>query len=117
PPREPRTPAPGRTDSRSRTAGRTARRARGAPPDRRASRRRRARAGLLAVARGASRGVVQRCTHESAVQRRRTVRARLELGVVLRGDEERVLARRQLDRLDELIVRRGAADDEARILD
>ena len=54
-------------------------------------------------------------TDELAEQRLRARRARVELGVELRGDEERVV--RQLDDLDEALVRRGAAHHEPLVLD
>src|ERR1041385_1643657 len=56
--------------------------------------------------------VLLRGRDELAEQRRRLLRARLELGVELRGDEERVVV--ELDDLDQALVRRGAGDDEAR---
>ena len=71
-------------------------------PSARCSRGRDRRALLRAAERGA---------HELAEQRRRAVRARLELRVVLRGDEERVVV--DLDHLDEALVRRRARDHQA----
>src|SRR4051794_4244270 len=58
---------------------------------------------------------LERRAHELAEQRLRTLRARLELRVVLRGDEERVVG--MLDHLDEAVVRRGAAAHEAGVLE
>ena len=55
-------------------------------------------------------GVAPGGADELAEQRRRAVRARLELRVVLAGDEERVVG--ELDHLDEPLVRRGAGDDQ-----
>ena len=66
--------------------------------------------GRRALLRAAERGA-----HELAEQRRRAVRARLELGVVLRGDEERVVV--DLDHLDQALVRRCARDHQARGLE
>ena len=57
----------------------------------------------------------QRGADELAEQRRRAVRARLELGVVLRGHEERVVV--DLDDLDQALVRRGARDHQPRGLE
>ncbi len=48
---------------------------------------------------------------EVAEQRRRALGARLELGVELRGDEERVVV--ELDHLDQALVRRGAGHAQA----
>src|SRR5688500_17135070 len=66
--------------------------------------------GLLGVRPAALLRAAERRAHELAEQRRRAVRARLELGVVLRVDEERVVV--DLDHLDEALVRRGARDDQ-----
>ena len=60
------------------------------------------------------RAALERRAHEVPEQRLRAQRAGLELGVVLRGDEERVVG--QLDDLHQAVVRRGAAADEARLL-
>src|SRR4051794_14207957 len=53
----------------------------------------------------------ERRPDEVPEQRRRALRARLELGMELRGHEEGVLV--ELDHLDETLVGRRGADDEA----
>ena len=59
-------------------------------------------------------GALERIAHELAEERLRAQRARLELGVVLGGDEERVVG--QLDDLDQAVVGRGAAEHEPGVL-
>ena len=54
---------------------------------------------------------------ERGEQRVRTVGPALELGVGLRGDEERMQRGRELDELDEPVVGRGARADQARLLE
>src|SRR3954447_4400901 len=60
-------------------------------------------------------GLGERRTHELAEQRLRAQRPRLELGVILRRYEERMVG--QLDDLDEALVRRGAGADKALMLE
>src|SRR5919199_6505724 len=69
------------------------------------------RADLAALGRSLA-GALERGRDELSEQRRRPLGARLELGVELRGDEERVVV--ELDDLDEALVRRRARHDEPR---
>src|SRR5690349_18809036 len=64
-----------------------------------------------AVAAVAAAPARERRPDEVPKQRRRALRARLELRMELRRDEERVVV--ELDHLDEALVGRRAADDEA----
>src|SRR5829696_2243309 len=70
---------------------------------------------LRQLVRPARAGVALGGADELAEQRRRAVWPRLELGVVLRGDEEGVVG--QLDDLDEALVRGRAGHDQARGLE
>ena len=64
------------------------------------------RASCTPHARSRAGGALERGRDEVAEQRRRALRARLELGVELRGDEEGVVL--ELDHLDQALVGRGA---------
>src|SRR5205085_5518389 len=55
---------------------------------------------------------LERRSHELPEQRSWTLRTRLELGVVLGGEVERMNARIELNRLDEPLVRGGAGTDQ-----
>ena len=74
--------------------------------------------GLGAVGAGASTALAARvpsaAPDELAEQRRRTLGTRLELRVVLRGDEERMHVARQLDHLDQPLVRATCPSRSAR---
>ena len=71
--------------------------------------------GALAGSSAALPRPLERGGHELPEHRLGAVRARLELGVVLRGHEEGVVG--QLDHLDEAVVGRGPAEHQAVVLE
>src|SRR5690349_11051822 len=71
--------------------------------------------GQLGAVRGPGAGVVGGGADELAEERLGAVGPRVELRVELGGDEERVVG--QLDHLDKALVGRGAAADQALVLE
>ena len=56
------------------------------------------------------------CRNELTEERRRALRPRLELRVILSGDEERMDVGGQLNGLNEPLIRRRAADNQPCLL-
>src|SRR5262249_14799423 len=102
----------GLTDSRSGTARRTYRRAWSARPRWRASRGRAVCDVRLDGLRRFLLGALERGLDERVEQRRGPLRARLELWVVLRRDEERMDMGAKFDRLAQPLVGRGPGEPQ-----